>query len=634
METAVQQNDLQALAGLLQENLNSELVTDVPIQVKCVFQHDTLMVLAQEANLNIAHSQSIFNTLQDSIEALQLSFPESVWQKAQQVRLFLRVAGERQPFATHEFALPKQHESPDSDKQNSEGSFLLDSFANVFKWEDSADENQPSQPKDAVNLAEIKEETANQVIAESTSPAEQPEEPITESKSVKEAVLSPEKPTPKAESSKLKLPSASSIIRVGAGVAIVGTLGAFYVLTRPCVLGECTTIKTAQKLNQEAAKTLKNAKAEGDIQKGKEYLTDATDKLAAIPFWSKYHPEAQKLLNNYKQQTAKIDPLLKALDKAELAAQKSQDPPHTVQEWQDIQVNWRQAIAALNQVPKNSPAYSLAQQRLKIYQINLNAISQRIKQEQEAETKLAAAQETANLAQVRQNAAKTLNHWQQAASTWEATINTLAAIPPNTMAYSEAQQLQNKYLPNLGTARARVSQEQVSANIYNQAIAIANLAKNHERNNQWTQAVISWRRAATYTDQIPSGTFYYAQAQQLNENYNISLRQAQAKLQVALVVQKAQSDLSRICAGVPKICDYIVTGQGIKVYLTPAYINGVRRTAMTAGLSGDAKTLASVDDHLKTLQAALEAISENAGITLEIYDQNRSQIGRYVPKQG
>jgi len=201
------------------------------------------------------------------------------------------------------------------------------------------------------------------------------------------------------------------------------------------------------------------------------------------------------------------------------------------------------------------------------------------------------------------------------------------------MAYEEAQQLISSYQPNFATVRDRKNQEEISDKIYNQAISIATLAKNLEQQNQLTKAVATWRRASTYAKQVVPGTYYYDLSQPLSDNYTNSLRQAQTKLQTTLIVQKASTDLNRICAGVPKICDATVNLQVIKAYLTPAYVASVRRTAMTAGLQGDANTIAGVDDHLKTLQAALEAISENAGITLEIYDHNRSLIGRYIPKQ-
>ncbi len=639
METAVQKDDLQALGQLLQELLNSELATKTAIQVKCTFQNDILLILAQEANPLVDQAQPIFRVLQETIEGLQLSFPSSVWEQTQQVRLFLRATGQRQPFAVHEFKLEKSADSDESSLSDSEAAFIRgNSDENAFKWQEESDDIWESVLQDESNLDEATEDAGKEAVAESTLNsnlmADLPlEEPTTDLEPDPDPIIQEHIPGAKVDRKKPPFKVPQSVWKIGAGMVIVGALGGIYALSRPCAVGECPAIQTAKQLSQSSAQTLRNAKNDRDVNQGKEKLTQAIEQLESIPFWSKHHSSAQRQLPIYKGAVAKVDSLLNAVDKAKVAAQKSQNPPHPVQEWQEIQTLWNQAIASLKQVPKNSPVYPITQEKLKTYQANLAAINNRVKQEQQAETRLASGKETARLAQMRQSVAKTLNHWQQVESTWQAAINSLSSIPKTTMAYEEAQQLISSYQPNFATVRDRKNQEEISDKIYNQAISIATLAKNLEQQNQLTKAVATWRRASTYAKQVVPGTYYYDLSQPLSDNYTNSLRQAQTKLQTTLIVQKASTDLNRICAGVPKICDATVNLQVIKAYLTPAYVASVRRTAMTAGLQGDANTIAGVDDHLKTLQAALEAISENAGITLEIYDHNRSLIGRYIPKQ-
>ncbi len=639
MTTATRHSDLQVLGRVLQERLNSQLATERTIEVKCVLQGDTLMVLAQEASLASERAESIFNVLQDSIEAIQPSLTDSVWEQTERVRLYLRVTGQRQPFAVRDFTLTKSNLSAPFSSVDSKPESSLESNNfnhNVFRWDE---ENQPtddSNSSDRKNFDSPEELPSEAIASESPFISDSIEdlaleEPSNEADSEQDFPLGSQNNSAplKNQQRNAALPT---LLKVGAGVAIISAIGGFYAVTRPCVVGECTAIENAQQLRNESINTLKTAKTESEIQQSRAKLTKATRELNDIPFWSSHHGDAQKLIKSYRIEAQTIDPLISGLNAAKLASENSQNPPHSIQKWEEIQSNWRQAIAQVQQVPQNSPVYTLSQQKLKTYQSNLATINQRLKQEQEAETKFALAKQTAKLGQVRQDAAKTLSHWQQVQSTWEAAINSLSSIPKNTVAYEEAQLLLASYQPNLATVRDRVNQEDIAAKIYNQAITIASLAKSFEQQNQWTQAVTSWRRASTYAQQVPSGTYYHAQAQQLSDSYSASLSKAQAKLQVALILQKARTDLDRICTGVPKICNHTVDRQTIKVYLTPAYVNGVRRTAMTAGLSGDATTLAGVDDHLKTLQVALEAISENADVTLEIYDQNRALIGRYVPQ--
>ncbi|MBD2181082.1 hypothetical protein [Aerosakkonema funiforme] len=723
METAERKNDLQTLGQLLQDSLNSELAIEVPIQVKCVLQDDTLVTLAQDPNPVITEAQPIFRVLQETIEALQVAFPNPVWEQTQQVRLFLRAAGQRQPFAAHEFKLEKlpfwedadrnmfgwEEESDDpplspypwksifdeetaDDRTEAAAASTLtsDRESSRSPWNSIFDEETADSPTEAAASSLKSEKSAPQPSRSSWNSIfdEESPDPHTEtvpasslrseksdtqpSRSPKNSIFDEETPDNRTEAAastlrsnrsdaiedlpleepaidsrpdpempkrdrvlrrrrrQFKLPQ--SAYKIGVGVAAVAIVGGIYALTRPCVLGECTPIQTAKQLSRESAQTLREAKNEQDINLGKEKLSKAIQELESIPPWSGDRASAQLQLQIYKGVVTKIDIILKAMDKAKVASQKSQNPPHSVQQWQEIQSVWKEAIAAVKQIPKNSLIYPLAQQKLNEYQDNLTAIDRRVKQEQQAEIKLANGKEIAQLAEVRQGVAKTLGHWRQVESTWQAAIASLSSIPKTTTFYQEAQQLIASYQPNFAAVRDRKNQEENAAKIYNQAITIGDLAKNLEQQNQLTQAVATWRRASTYAQQVPTGTYYYSQAQPLSESYINSLRQAQAKLQVALIVQKATGDLNKTCAGVPKICDHTVNLQGIKVYLTPAYVNSVRRTAMTAGLNGDANTLAGVDDHLKTLQAALEAISENARVPLEIYDQNRALIGRYVPK--
>ncbi|HEY9296190.1 MAG TPA: hypothetical protein VIQ31_07420, partial [Phormidium sp.] len=303
-----------------------------------------------------------------------------------------------------------------------------------------------------------------------------------------------------------------------------------------------------------------------------------------------------------------------------------------VQQWQEINSLWKQSTALLKQVPKTSPVYPLAQNKLLNYRDNSGEINQRIKLEETSENRIVAAKQAAQTAEMRQVSARALENWQEVEAIWEKATATLSSIPKTVTGYEEAQELLESYEAKLAMVRDRRNQERVSANIYSQSLTLASLAQSQEQRNQWSEAVSSWRRALTYAQQVPKGTFYYPQAQPLIDSYSSALNQAQDRLKVALVLQKANTDLNRVCSVSQKICDHIVTRQGIKVYLTPAYVNSVRRTAMTAGINGDASTLSGVDDHLKTLQSALEAISENSVLPLEIYDHTRALIGKYNPK--
>jgi tetratricopeptide (TPR) repeat protein len=638
MQTAVRPSDLQELAKFLQERLQAELVGEVRLQVRCMLQNDILLVLAQHPQSIAPEAPPIFRVLQQTIQEVQPEFTEKV-------RLYLRAVGQKQPRAVRDFIIEKSTVSLNRTDLEEED----DDFDDLFRWLGKASsETEETREENNINASFYSQEIANQesnistlvnnVATESETESDSMadlalEEPpsqssLPETEAIYEQPVFPKKQHLKTEEFSL---SPKLLITV-AVVTVVAFLSSLYAFSRPCVIGSCPQIKTAKQLGQESTQTIKKAKTIRDVEKAQQKLTTATQLLGSIPFWSNYHGEAQKLLPNYQTQANFIDPVLMAMKKADEAAEKSQNPPHSAEQWQDINSLWKQSVALLKQVPKTSPVYPLAQEKLLNYRDNSVEINQRINLEETTKNRIVAAKQTAQTAELRQVSARSLENWQEIESIWQKAIATLASIPKTVTGYEEAQQLLDSYQTKLATVRDRRNQERISANIYNQSLTLASLAQNQEQRNQWSEAVSSWRRALTYAQQVPKGTFYHPQAQPLIDSYTSALNQAQDRLKIALVLQKANTDLNRVCNVSPKICDHIVTRQGIKVYLTPTYVNSVRRTAMSAGINGDANTLAGVDDHLKTLQSALEAISENSVLPLEIYDHTRLLIGKYNPK--
>jgi len=638
VKTPVRQTDLQELAKSLQQRLRSELAGEIPLHVRCLLQDRTLLVLVQHPQSTTPEAEPIFRVLQQAVQETQPEF-------CQQARIFLRAVGQKQPAVVHDFTIEKSKSLLDGeDLENDQ-----DDLDDLFKWlgdtseekeEDLGKNNSETlnatktndtkefiPPESELNLVE------SPAVLESDSMADLSlEEPPSQTQSEPEPIIDQEIATEEPLESNKYWGISPKLIVTAAIIAVLGFLASMYAFSRPCVTGSCPQIQTAKRLAQESGETIKKAKTISDVERAKQRLNKATQLLESIPPWSVYYGEAQNLLPNYLTQTNRLDPILTAMEKADQAAEKSQNPPHPMEDWKAIEALWKEAIALLKQVPKTSPVYSLAQQRAKVYRDNLEIITQRIQIEEASQGKIAAAKLAAQAIEARQVGAKSLENWQELESMWEKLTDSLSSLPKTTTADEEAQELLDSYEQKLALVRDRRNQEQISANIYSQSLTLSSLAQAQEEKNQWSEAVSSWRRALTYAQQVPKGTFYYPQAQPLIESYDAALTQAQEKLKVAVVLQKANSDLNRVCAGSPKICDHIVTRQGIRVYLTPTYVNSVRRTAMTAGISGDAGTLAGVDDHLKTLQSALEAISENADLPLEIYDHTRALVGRYSPK--
>ena len=621
MKTAVPQDEIKILKQLLQQRLQEQAALQVPFQVQCVLKDGDLLILVQHETSGASNPSSIFNTLHQAIESLPPSVSGSSYQ---QVHIYLRMAGQKQPYAADDFTIdtPVSSRAKASELENVLALEEEDHPANP--WDYQTREVDPAAPGGRWTVDFSSDEIDSSQSTDVASSLGN------SSKSKSQVEFQSQRRSSNEEtSSGVPLP----LLAVGAGMAGLLSFGGVYALTRPCVMGTCPQLLTAQQLSQDSIQTVRKAKSAQELAGAQQQLVQANQLLQSIPPWSRHHATAQKQLESYTTQSRRLEGILTALNKANEAAQKSLNPPHSVQEWQKIQSSWGEAIAQLRQVRPNNPVYPLAQQRLQDYQLNLAIVTQRIKTEQQAEQKLIEAKQTAQVAQARMGNARSFENWQQVYSSWQAATNALTTVPPTTMAYKEAQQLLLNYRPKLIAARDRSTKEQISANNYNQAVSLAAVAKRLEQQNQWSLAVATWRQASTFAQQVPTGTFYYAQTQQLIDAYANALKQAEASLRISLIQQKARLDLNRTCGGITRICNFTVTNQGINVYLTPDYYNRVVRTAATANMSGDYNTQVALQDHIQTLQAALETISENANLPLALYDHRRTLLGTYSPKR-
>jgi hypothetical protein len=422
------------------------------------------------------------------------------------------------------------------------------------------------------------------------------------------------------------------LIVAGVGLSLAVFSSSLYVLTRPCAIGVCRAIPEAQGLSQQSTATLQNPGSGKDVLEAQQQLLDAIEILESIPVWSSYHNQAQELLKAYEAQAERVDEMVTALKTAARAAYKSENPPHPASRWIEVQSLWREAIAQLEQLPTKSNLQPLAQQKIKEYKANLAQTNQRLVKERQAQGYIRSAKEAALIAEARQGVAQTLPHWQLVYSTWQLAMNRLKQIPQGTTAYEEATQLSALYLPKMASVRDRKAQEQFATNAYTQGLRIAQLAKNSQSDSQWSMALIHWRNALNYLNQVPNGTFYYAKAQSLVAPYTQALKQAQGQLQVVLKLQQARSDLHQTCFGkTQQVCSYTLTSNAIQVRLSPTYMQKVRQTATIAKARGDSNVQAGVVNHILTLGEALEAISDNARIRVDVYNPDGSLIETHMP---
>lgn len=594
MKTATRPQELESLGHLLQSSLESRLSQPVPIQVRCRLQEETLMVLAQHPADVELNPQQTFDFFEQTI----LEQPQSF---SQQVKLYLRASGQKQPYASYSFMVePASATTPlDEDEELDTSSFP--NYPTEEEMEEQSVLTEPRESSETSTSGGTQEHPWDQPIPrEDDSKADEvpPEEP-----QVQEA-------TPKKD----LLPLAVA----GAGLSLVVFFSSLFVLSRPCVLGQCREIALAQELSNQSQKTLQRPQSGKEVLEAQQQLTDAIKILETIPPWSGEHGKAQELIKAYQAQGEQVNKMIMAMKTGARAGYKGENPPHPAPQWIEAQNLWREAIAQLEQLPTQSSLQPLAQEKIKSYKSNLAQTNQRLVKERQAQTLIKSAKDAALIAQARQGVAQSLEHWQLVYATWQEAINRLKKVPQGTTGYVEAQDLSGLYAPKMATALSRKNEEQIAANTYNQGLRLADLARNAQTNNQLSVAVTNWRNALTFMNQVPSNSFYHGKAQAIAASYTNNLKQVQVQLQLALKLQQARRDLNQTCQGKTKVCNYTINKNLIKVQLTPTYMEKVRQTALNAQAKGDSIAQSGVVNHILTLGEALEAISDNVKIPLEV----------------
>jgi hypothetical protein len=161
---------------------------------------------------------------------------------------------------------------------------------------------------------------------------------------------------------------------------------------------------------------------------------------------------------------------------------------------------------------------------------------------------------------------------------------------------------------------------------------LAQSAKLAQKNNQLTQAVAQWNQSVVAIQSIPPTSVVYTQAKPLVFEYTTSFQRAEEELKTSQRISLAMKDLQQTCAGDPQICSYTVTGKGIIVRLMPLYTQTVKQTATAASLQGDGNAKMGLVNHVTTLGNALQTISDNVKLPLELYGADGKQIQNYRPQ--
>ena len=420
-----------------------------------------------------------------------------------------------------------------------------------------------------------------------------------------------------------------TIISLMAGIACFSITVLIYFFTRPCVLDRCLLIPQAKKIVNESLSSLSENSNYMTIVAIDKQLTEAINNLNTIPPWSQYYSEAGQLVSDYQPELTQIKDLLVTVQMAEKAKAITQKAPLAEKKWQEVINLWQQSINTFNTWQKNTQDNRkiFLNKKLEEYQNNLAIAEEKIKQERAAIKYLLSAQDAAKLGESRQMLANSLTNLQLVEATWRTAIERLEKIPIETTAYSQKQELLDNYVSKFLAAQQRRKQEELAIKLYNQAIRQAELAKNSQANDQWSTAVSYWRNAFVSIQHVPKQTFQYQKAINQIKTLEEALNKAQANLQIALLKQQAKNDLGHTCVNSSKICDYSVSNNLIKVFLTKDYLNQIRQLSNQVQANNN-----NVVNHISQVEKNLKYISSKYSIPLEVYHPAGNLIIRYEPK--
>ena len=642
MHSATRLDDLKILECFLQNSLHAHMGRIVPFRVQCLYKDDTLWVLAQHPADIVLDIPDIFKVLERALQAEEPKIPLTV-------KLYLRAEGNQRPYSHQSFAvypLVKKtvpgEAAPEMTGMN-EDRIALERDV----YQPSADAHQLEQPQ-LLQLPDPHPHNSNGIPSTTpetmTSVNDFPPSHPNEDRLVKidsdsfadhiensfgatrddddKATYTPTK----SNKRKLLVP-----ILGGLGLLAIGS-GAGYMGTRPCVFSTCTELARATQLTQSSLTVVNTPGVTGqEVLTAQKQLHQSVDSLKSIPLWSGSYGNAQKTLQSTTAHATDLDTAVVAMNKAYKAATIVKTPPIPLLKWQESKQMWTDSIANLGTIPTSSQIYPLARQKLTDYQGRLGDIERRIKVETTADQQLKSAVSDIKAATQSQLTATSLVQLRAVKGQWTQANNKLSSIPASTTAYGQAQELLKSYQTQISTSQEKVLEEDKAAQNYQTAIKLAQAAKLSQNSNRLPQAVAEWNQSVVAIQSVPPNSILYTQAKPLVFEYTKSFQQAEAKLKNTQKIGLATKDLQRTCAGNPQICTYTINNKAIVVRLMSLYTQTLSQTAMAASTQGDGNAKTGIINHVNTLGNALQTISENAKLPLEIYGADGKQIQRYRP---
>jgi len=136
-----------------------------------------------------------------------------------------------------------------------------------------------------------------------------------------------------------------------------------------------------------------------------------------------------------------------------------QNPPHTLEIWQQAQAKWQESIKLLESIPENSPAYVQAQEKLVTYQANYAALTKRVEIEQNASDTINTIEDLAKQSvELVKDTPYTIEVLKNAQEKLKEAINLLKSIPSETAASVTTESLAKVYSDNSKAIQSKIEE--------------------------------------------------------------------------------------------------------------------------------------------------------------------------------
>ncbi len=409
------------------------------------------------------------------------------------------------------------------------------------------------------------------------------------------------------------------------GLIVISISGLVYYFTRPCVVGECLLIPETKTKLDNVLKSINAETSAYRLTQIQATISESSQELTRIPSWSKYYDSAQNLKQQSQLKNRDIGQILSAFQLEDNAKNMTQNLPLSQEEWLRVKGFWQEAIALL-QANQDKNFNSLVNTKLNAYRNEIETVEGRIEKEKQGEKLLAEAQKLATIAeQKQQETIDSVMTLETIEKDWISAVSKVEKLPVATIAYQKKDQLLNNYLSQLSVIQEKIRLEKLAINVLDKTKNKVNLAKKSQEENQWTKAVAYWQKAIKLLENYPEHSFLTNDFQQLQKEIQAEIPKAKEQLKLAITRENIRGDLKKICAGNEPICNYSVTNDLIKVYLTDKYMENVAKISSHSNFEQQQQ----LEYHINQVEKNYQFISSKYQKPLEVYNPQKKLIIKY-----